>query len=75
MSACACDQLCTVGQDCVLRCFYPVGVAAFNFCMPKPLKKHQWTAGGWGTVFAMLHFANLSRLVYEQSHGISLTDE
>jgi len=43
--------------------------------MPKPLKQHQWTAGGWGTAFAILHLVNLARLLHEQSHGVQLTDE
>ncbi|CAK9042811.1 unnamed protein product [Durusdinium trenchii] len=50
-------------------------VASFNFCMQKPLKTHQKTAGCWGMAFAILHFANLALLLHEQNHGLHLTDE
>eukprot|EP00931_Biecheleriopsis_adriatica_P119196 TRINITY_DN94448_c0_g1_i1.p1 TRINITY_DN94448_c0_g1~~TRINITY_DN94448_c0_g1_i1.p1 ORF type:complete len:438 (+),score=75.96 TRINITY_DN94448_c0_g1_i1:63-1376(+) len=50
-------------------------VASFNFLMPKPLKAHQKTAGSWGLVFSTLHLANLAWLMYEQDHGVKLTDE
>lgn len=49
-------------------------VFAFNMLMPKPLKMHQKTAGAWGFVFAILHFANLFVLLRE-SQGVQLSDE
>lgn len=49
-------------------------VFAFNMLMPKPLKLHQKTAGGWGLAFAILHFANFCLLLRE-SQGVKLSDE
>lgn len=50
-------------------------VASFNFLLPKPLKPHQWTAGGWGVVFGLLHCFNLSMILHYRYGHVTFTEE
>lgn len=72
----SCGNLCgllaaAVHDHLTMRAFavcQALGVSAFNFLMPKPLKAHQWAAGLWGTAFAVLHTVNLAILLSGYIH-------
>lgn len=78
----SCSNLCglfsaAVHDHLTMRAFavcQALGVAAFNFLMPKPLKAHQWAAGSWGSAFAVLHMVNMSILLLGYVHP-SFTEE